>query len=754
MEIFAPAGNFESLKQAVQHGANCVYLGLNKFNARMAADNFSTDNFDEIIKFCHLFDVKAYLTLNTLIKPTEFKDAVDLAVFAYECGVDGIICTDFGLTSFLAQNLQDCDIVFSTQANIQNAESCMIAKKLGINSVVVSREIDRNTLIDIRKKFPEMNLEYFVQGALCVCVSGQCQLSSSVDCFSGNRGQCKQPCRQHYTAIIDGKPVKCGYLLSTSDLSLIDKICDLNKLGIDRIKIEGRNRRKEYVGQSVSIYNKAIDNKNILHDKVNLKKMFNRGDFTEGYLYTDKTNEIMYQYSQGHKGTECGKIIEIKNNYAIAFVKNATKGDAYKIFRNCHEVGSATCVETLANNKVKLVYRGAIKTNDDLNITTDISLLSMFASFNKKIPINLKVYANADKPLSCLCECKNIKFLYTSDIICQKAIKQPLSDLEISVQLSKLNETHFTISNIIVKSDDIFIPKSKLNEYRRELIEALTDKLLNNKKNPATFKLPSIKKTSKHKSSLAVCISSDEQIDFVTTCDIVIVKPEIYSRDFLNKFDKLNAYYLDLPNFALKSDIETLRTLLANDRIIGICANSLYAIQLAKEYNKKIFLGQGMNIFNDYTANLFGNDINFLYSNELSLNEIKQFKNQCGYIYAEGLNCCMTLAHCPIQLIYNCNCGNCKYKGNIVYKDDLGHKLSIKRKKVSKCYFEVINTHRLSAYKKIDGNHNYFLNLCNFNVNDTKQTVKLYLDLINKNERHSIQFNDKTTNGHLFKSVK
>ena len=143
MQILAPAGNKDSLKQAIQNGADCVYLGVNEFNARMNAENFSLENFSETVSFCHLFGVKVFLTLNILIKPNEFDNAVKTAISAYEQGVDGIICADFGLAKILAQNLVGCDVVFSTQANIQNTQGCVAAKELGI--VLVLSLFERRT---------------------------------------------------------------------------------------------------------------------------------------------------------------------------------------------------------------------------------------------------------------------------------------------------------------------------------------------------------------------------------------------------------------------------------------------------------------------------------------------------------------------------------------------------------------------------------------------------------------------------------
>lgn len=752
MEIFAPAGNFESLKQAVQSGADCVYLGLDSFNARMKADNFTAETLTQAVKLCHLHGTKVFLTLNILVKPTEFDKALDVASQAYMCGVDGIICADFGLCEILAKHLPGCDVVFSTQANIQNSEGCEVSKQLGINSLVLSREIDKNTLLDVRKNHPDINIEYFVQGALCVAVSGQCQMSSAVDAFSGNRGQCKQPCRQSYHCFSDGKKINEGYLLSTKDLCLADKIDELKQFGINRVKIEGRNRRKEYVGQATEVYRKAIDSKPLTNDDyTNLKKMFNRGDFTKGYMYEADMGKIMYQHSQGHKGVEVGQIEVVKDKFCIANSKQKfTSGDAFKIFRNNIEVGNAVFAEN-QNGKLKLSYSGKIKPGDKLNVTTQNSLLERYSDLTKKVGVKIELEAKVNSPIKCVAECKNLRFEFESDFICDKAQNNPTSSDEIAKQMSKLGDTQFTILDIVIKNDDIFIPKSKINEFRRQIFEQIAEKLTQLDRIAPQYIKPQIDKKD-CKNLVAVCISNPKQANFLKDCDLIVVKPEEYNSQFLAKFDC--KFYLDLPNFALKNDVDLLKKLISeNPNIIGISANSLYAIELAKQFNKKLFLNQGMNIFNDYSANLWQNE-GFVYANELTLNEISTFKNQNGFVFVEGYNVCMTLAHCPIQVNYKCTCKNCKYKGDLVYKDKLGNEFLIKRKRLSKCYFELINGHRLSGFEKINQNHNFYLNLAGLDSEKTKIITDAYTTFAKTGVKNSFGFAEKTTNGHLFKNVK
>ncbi|MBR2030205.1 MAG: DUF3656 domain-containing protein, partial [Clostridia bacterium] len=519
-----------------------------------------------------------------------------------------------------------------------------------------------------------------------------------------------------------------------------------------RVKIEGRNRRKEYVGQATEVYRKAIDNKPLTNDDyTNLKKMFNRGDFTKGYMYEADMGKIMYQHSQGHKGVEVGQIEVVKDKFCIANTKQKfTSGDAFKIFRNNIEVGNAVFAEN-QNGKIKLSYSGKIKAGDKLNVTTQTSLLERYAELTKKVGVKLQLEAKVNLPIKCIIECKNQRFEFESDFICDKAQNNPTSSDEIAKQMSKLGDTQFTILDIVIKSDDIFIPKSKINEFRRQIFDKITEKLTQLNRTIPQYQKPQIDKKD-CKNLIAVCISNPQQANFVENCDLIIVKPDEYSTQFLSQFNC--KFYLDLPNFALKNDVDLLKKIIQETpNVIGISANSLYAIELAKQFDKKLFLNQGMNIFNDYSANLWHNE-GFVYANELTLNEISTFKNQSGFVFAEGYNVCMTLAHCPVQVNFKCTCKNCKYKGDLVYKDKLGNEFLIKRKKLSKCYFELINGHRLSGFEKIDQSHNFYLNLAGLDNEKTKIIADAYTTFAKTGVKNSFAFAEKTTNGHLFKNVK
>ncbi|MBE5747995.1 MAG: hypothetical protein E7344_00005, partial [Clostridiales bacterium] len=414
------------------------------------------------------------------------------------------------------------------------------------------------------------------------------------------------------------------------------------------------------------------------------------------------------------------------------------------------EVGNAVFAEN-QNGKLKLSYSGKIKVGDKLNVTTQTSLLEHYAELTKKVGVKLQLEAKVNLPIKCIIECKNQRFEFESDFICDKAQNNPTSSDEIAKQMSKLGDTQFTILDIVIKSDDIFIPKSKINEFRRQIFDKIAEKLTQLNRTIPQYQRPQIDKKD-CKNLIAVCISNPKQTDFVKNCDLIIVKPQEYNSQFLAAFDC--KFYLDLPNFALKNDVDLLKKLInENPNIIGISANSLYAIELAKQFDKKLFLNQGMNIFNDYSANLWHNE-GFVYANELTLNEISTFKNQSGFVFAEGYNVCMTLAHCPVQVNFKCTCKNCKYKGDLVYKDKLGNEFLIKRKKLSKCYFELINGHRLSGFEKIAQNHNFYLNLAGLDNKKTKIIADAYTTFAKTGVKNSFAFAEKTTNGHLFKNVK
>ena len=247
-EVLAPAGNFESLKCAVMNGADAVYLGLTRFNARAKAGNFTTEELKKAVEFCRFFGVKVYVTFNTIYKQSEYDDVITCMKECRDIGVNAFILQDFSLISRIKSTMPDIVLHLSTQAAVHNLEGALAAEKLGFTRVILSREA---LLGDIEKihKNTSLEIEAFVQGALCVSFSGNCYFSSLVSGFSGNRGKCMQLCRKQY--VFNGKK---AYWLSPKDVCMKNKVDQLIKAGVCSFKIEGRMRRPEYVGEAVNCY--------------------------------------------------------------------------------------------------------------------------------------------------------------------------------------------------------------------------------------------------------------------------------------------------------------------------------------------------------------------------------------------------------------------------------------------------------------------------------------------------------------------
>ena len=288
IELLAPAGSRESLIAAVRCGADAVYLGAKQFSARQNADNFSIEELQEMTAYCHLLDKKVYLTLNTLLRDDERKQALKLVEDAVLCRIDAVIVQDIGFASLLRKAVPELRLHASTQMTIHTPAGVRALAKMGFSRVVLSRELSRNEIREIAESSP-IELEIFVHGAHCMSVSGQCYLSAMLGGRSGNRGRCAQPCRLPFS--IDGGN---GYALSLRDLSLIHKIEEIEKIGVASIKIEGRMKRPEYVAAAVDACRDAIDHKRVSLEKIErLRAVFSRSGFTDGY-YTGNRGSGMF----------------------------------------------------------------------------------------------------------------------------------------------------------------------------------------------------------------------------------------------------------------------------------------------------------------------------------------------------------------------------------------------------------------------------------------------------------------------------
>ena len=296
MELLAPAGSMEALRAAVCNGADAVYLGADTFNARMNARNFSAADLQEAVVYCHVRGVKVHLTLNTLVLDREMPRAAELIRLAASCGVDAFIVQDLGVVSLCRQLAPDVPIHASTQMSIHSLEGVMEAAALGCSRVVLARELPAEEIAHICKKSP-VEIEVFVHGALCMCYSGQCYLSSVIGRRSGNRGQCAQPCRLPYGY---GRFESTRYPLSLKDNCLAGELDELRRMGVASIKIEGRMKRPEYVAIVTRAYRTVLNGGRLMpSDLQELETAFSRQGFTDGYFRGQTGSDMFGRRQEG-----------------------------------------------------------------------------------------------------------------------------------------------------------------------------------------------------------------------------------------------------------------------------------------------------------------------------------------------------------------------------------------------------------------------------------------------------------------------
>lgn len=482
-ELLIPAGNMECLYQAVFHGADAVYLAGQSFGARKFASNFSNEELISAIKFCHLYGVKVFVTMNTLIKDDEVEEYIEQIRFLHKNNVDAVIVQDFGMICLLREMFPNLEIHASTQANNSSKNICELFYKLGVKRVVFSRElsIDEIDSIDV-----PIEKEAFIHGALCVSYSGCCLMSSMLGGRSGNRGECAGSCRLPYSLLYDGDVIKKGYLLSMKELNTSPKFERLLNSSVYSFKVEGRMKGPLYVGFITSFYRKLIDGCYIcIEEEIEkLKTIFNR-EFTVGHMFGVNDSKIINNISPNHIGLKVGTSIAKKNkikiyldkgrmihqNDAIRFL-NSNKGMIVNyLYDKNMKLCSEASGECYVDNKI-----GMMK-NDDVAITQS-SLLEkeyILKSSNKKIPITFKIKAHESMNLEVSVSDGENKFNILGSKI-EKALNAPISEEDIIKQFSKLGNTPFVLKDIDIDlSGDIFIQLKYLNEVRRELIDKLID---------------------------------------------------------------------------------------------------------------------------------------------------------------------------------------------------------------------------------------------------------------------------------------
>lgn len=483
-ELLAPAGNMECLKAAVLNGADAVYLACKNFGARKFASNFTNDEIKEAIKFCHLYGVKVYVTMNTLVKNKEVESFIEQARFLHKNGVDAILVQDFGMICLLREMFPNLEIHASTQANTSSYETAKFYYDLGIKRVVFSREL---SIEEIDKIDIQIEKEAFIHGALCISYSGLCLMSSMLGERSGNRGECTGCCRLPYTLYDKDKKISNNkYLLSTKELNTSTEFDKLLNSSIYSFKIEGRMKSPLYVGFIVNLYRRLIDNKEVdlETETKKLKTIFNR-EFTKGHLFNITDKNIMNTKSPNHQGLVIGKASPYKDKIKITLDKDKTlsQNDAIRFVNSnkgmmvnfLYDSNMKLCKEAkdicYVDNKLK------IETNDILSKTGDYNLdLEYKNKEQRKVPIKFIVKAHINKSLEVSISDYNTTITKSVGMI-YKAEKTPVDKENIIKHLNKLGQSPFKLKDIDIEMDEnIFIQIKMLNEIRRDLVEKLIEK--------------------------------------------------------------------------------------------------------------------------------------------------------------------------------------------------------------------------------------------------------------------------------------
>ena len=509
-ELLAPAGDWDCVRAAIENGADAVYFGLESgFNARARATNFAVDDLPRLMAMLHRRGLKGYATLNTLVFSDELPQFEQVIVAVAEAGVDAVLVQDVGAARLIKAICPDLPLHASTQMTLTSAESIRLAEQLGMERVVVARELSIEEIVAIRRQ-TAMPLEVFVHGALCVAYSGQCLTSESLGGRSANRGQCAQACRLPYDLVCDGKDVDLGsqkYLLSPQDLAAYAIVPELIAAGIASFKIEGRLKTPEYVANITKHYRTAIDAAVAAQpvvftprDVEEMELSFSRG-FSPGWLQGCDHKMLVPATSSAKRGVKLGTVAAVrrgrvvvdlvagvKRGDGVAFdcgqpIDNPEGGRVYEVFQ-----GSDSLTEPVSGGQVELTFgHGAVDFDavqpgqtvwktDDPQLTARLRKTFASADPHRRTPIDLHVTVAVGGPVRVVATVAGRQCLVESDGPTVAATKHPLTAETLQSQLARLGGTPFELKSLTATLvGEPMVPHSVLGKLRHDLVARLEE---------------------------------------------------------------------------------------------------------------------------------------------------------------------------------------------------------------------------------------------------------------------------------------
>lgn len=504
-ELLAPAGSLDAVRAAVANGADAVYLGAERFNARDEGAQLTLDEVAIACRLAHSRGARIYLTLNTLVKPAELADALMFLGQAIDCGVDAAIVQDIGIVRLIQAVYPGFEIHGSTQMTVHDQAGAAVMKQLGVERVVLARENTLEDIREIRNAVPELGLETFIHGALCIAYSGQCYMSGMISERSANRGSCAQSCRKDYTLrdVDSGETLDTGYMISARDLGAYDSLADIAAAGIGCVKIEGRKKKPEYVAVVTKNYREALDkvaegaDAELAPAQVQeLVQIFSRG-FTPG-MYTGRAGrDYVTRSHPDNRGAEVGTVLGTEGSEVIVEVSTPLvvgDGIAFEPPADSGEETIGFTIDRIRTISDKDGLRQAIRTyrripdKSKVVRSFDVTLMgSARASFSDVVlpsdrtrnRLGVRAFGAAGGPLKLIFSCGSDSVTIQSDVALLPAQKRSLDERQLRDQLGRLGETRFILGSVDVSAlgSDLFIPVSELNRMRQRATEYLEQRL-------------------------------------------------------------------------------------------------------------------------------------------------------------------------------------------------------------------------------------------------------------------------------------
>lgn len=663
IELLAPAGNIDSFKAAVNAGADAVYMGLGKHNARTMAKNFTLQDYIDCINYAHIRGVQVYLTLNTLVLDNEIKEAMEMLLSLYENGLDAVIVQDIGLASIIHKTIPDLPMHASTQMSAYSLEQVKFLEGLGFKRVVLARELSLEEIKYITSN-TQVEIEAFVHGALCVCVSGQCLLSLAIGTRSANRGSCAQPCRMKYTLCTGSRQIeKNTYILSKKDIFGLDILKDILESGITSLKIEGRNKIPEYVALVISLYRKYIDQyletgkiEIDPKDEKELLQIFNRSGKSHGYLKGIEYKNSITTLSPKNTGLYLGEVIEKKGKYIkVRLNEDINLHDGVEIYSKDNVTSTiVTCIKDekmkLLNTNVqkgRVVYIGDIK-SDNVNVKDKVYKTSnnelndrvrarylLKSTRKRNLTINVTIKENSPVILSTIIN--NEMYMYNTNILPEQAINKELTLEDLYQVFSKTQENGIKFEKVIgFVQKGLFLRVSTLNDIRRNFVKKVEEKYcIKNDITEANEKLDDVinsidnykkVKLNMNKNILSVYSYNKETLydkqylkqynENLERIDFQINDYIKNEEDIFHKYSKYNLginisnFVLDNMDRYIKGNLERLLQKGVNTIILGSFKYLELILELKKKYEFTLVADYTFNVVNSYSA-IFLNKLGF-----------------------------------------------------------------------------------------------------------------------------------------------